>query len=451
VDGLQALLRTDILHGPVIVGAYTLSGAAVVFLLARRPTVRWLMTVAVAVASGGVVAVLLWFFLVRVFNVFGMGLVPVAYAWLGAACAAVGIALVNLWKTRPARRSLAAASVLLFVATGALGINAGYGLDRTLGALLGVNVLPPIALDPAGPPSTLVAGTGSNPGSRGDPNPDRAGRVLWQTWNPPADIPAAGNTGSQVIPNAVSGFRSRPAGIYLPPAALVPDAPALPLVIMLMGQPGNPDPEYIAATLDREASRHGGLAPIVIVADQLGDPSVDPLCLDTARYGNAETFLTRDVVGWAAANLNVTHDHRYWTIAGYSNGGQCAISLAAKHPDIWSNVIDISGESFPGSEVQDQTLKDVFGGSQAAYDAQKPVNLLAGHRYPGTFAIFTSGAEDPGVAAGQRMLVGAAQDAGMTALYAEIPGVGHAVGALNGGLDAGFDALYPRLGLAPPS
>jgi len=49
------------------------------------------------------------------------------------------------------------------------------------------------------------------------------------------------------------------------------------------------------------------------------------------------------------------------------------------------------------------------------------------------------------------MLVGAAQDAGMTALYAEIPGVGHAVGALNGGLDAGFDALYPRLGLAPPS
>ena len=454
MDGLQALLRTDILHGPVIVGAYTLSAAAVVFLLARRPTVRWLVTVAIAIASGGVVAVLLWFFLVRVFNVFGMGLVPVTYAWLGAACAAVGIALVNLWKTRPVRRSLAAASVLLFALTGALGINAGYGLDRTLGALLGVNVLSPITLtapgNHAGPRTAPPGGPGSGTGSTGDPNPDRAGHALWQTWSPPAGIPAAGNTGSQVIPNTVSGFSSRPAGVYLPPAALVPNAPALPLVIMLMGQPGNPDPEYVAASLDREASQHGGLAPIVVVADQLGDPAIDPLCLDTAKYGQAETYLTRDVVGWAAANLNVTHDHRYWTIAGFSNGGQCAISLAAKHPDIWSNVIDVSGESFPGSEIQDQTRNDVFGGSQAAYDAQKPVNLLAGHRYPGMFAIFTCGSGDPGVAAGQQMLVGAAQAAGMTAEYAAIPGVGHEVGALTGGLDAGFDALYPRLGLAPP-
>jgi poly(3-hydroxybutyrate) depolymerase len=451
VGWFDALLRIDILHGPVIVGAYVLSAAAVTFLLLRRPSRRWLVTVMIALGSGGLVAVLLWFFLVRVFNVFGMGLVPVTYAWLGAACAAVGLALVNLWKTRPGRRSVAAASVLLFVLTGALGINAGYGLDRTVGAVLGITALPPITLTTlATPPNPQGAASGS-PSKTGDPHPDRSIRSLWQTWSPPADLPAAGNTGSQVIPNTVSGFASRPAGIYLPPAALVPNAPALPLVIMLMGQPGNPDPEYVAASLDRAAAQHGGLAPIVVVADQLGDPGIDPLCLDTAKYGKAETYLTRDVVDWASANLNVTHDHRYWTIAGFSNGGQCAIALAAKHPDIWSNVIDVSGESFPGSEIQDQTLNDVFGGNQAAYDAQKPVNLLSGHRYPATFAIFTCGAEDPGVAAGQQMLVGAAQAAGMTAVYAEIPGVGHEVGALSGGLDAGFDAVFPRLGLAPPS
>lgn len=439
MDGLGGLLRLDIVHPPVTLVAWVLSAAAVVFLLARPPRGRWLLTVGIGIGSGLLAAVLTWFLTVRVFNLFGVGLGAVTYLWLAAACGAIGLALVNLWKTRPLRRSIAAVSVLLFAATGALGINAGYGLDRTLGALLGINVLPPIALTaPTLRPSV------------GDERPGHASRPLWQTWTPPPGLPATGSIGSQAIPNTLSGFVARPAGVYLPPAALVPNAPALPLVILLMGQPGNPDPEQAAESLDRAAARHGGLAPIVVVADQLGNPAADPLCLDTARFGKVETYLTRDVVGWASANLNVIQDHRYWTIAGYSNGGQCAISLAAKHPDIWSNVLDISGEVSPGSEVPTRTLNDVFGGDQAAYDAQKPVNLLAAHRLPGDFAVFTVGALDTQFSGGQRILAAAAQDAGITTVYREVPGADHGGSALTGGLDLGFDALFPRLGLAPP-
>lgn len=431
-DWVTALWAIEIDRGPVIVIVDALAVAALVFLLVRRRAWRWALAAAAA-AVGVAVAVLIWFVSVRVSNVFGMSPGRVAYLWLAAVCAGIGLAGANLWKARALRRSIAATSVLVFLAAGVLGINASFGLNRTLGSLFGISSLGPIAL--AGPPA---AG-------------GRPARPLWQSWAAPPDLPATGKVGSQVLPSPLSGFSSRPAGIYLPPAALVPNAPALPLVILLMGQPGNPDPEYIAATLDRLAGQHGGLAPIVIVADQLGTPNVDPLCLDTARYGNVETFLTKDVVNWARTNLNIIPDHRYWTIAGFSNGGQCAISLAAKHPDLWSNVVDISGEEYPGAENPAATLKDVFGGDQAAYDAQKPVNLLAGHRFPGTPAVFTVGSNDPGYIPGQRLLARAAQDAGMAVTYWESPNGGHVLPALTDGLDKAFEVLYPRLGLAPPA
>jgi hypothetical protein len=44
------------------------------------------------------------------------------------------------------------------------------------------------------------------------------------------------------------------------------------LVIMMMGQPGDPDPQYIAKILDAQAQKNNGLAPYVLVVDQLGDP-----------------------------------------------------------------------------------------------------------------------------------------------------------------------------------
>lgn len=141
-----------------------------------------------------------------------------------------------------------------------------------------------------------------------------------------------------MIPGTLSGFTARPAGIYLPPAALVDSPPALPLVVMMMGQPGDPDPRFAAESLNEFAAQNRGLAPIIIVADQLGNSLVDDLCLDTARFGNAETYINKDVVDWARSNLNVIGDARHWTVAGYSHGGQCAISFGAKYPEIWGNI-----------------------------------------------------------------------------------------------------------------
>ena len=388
------------------------------------------MTLSLAVLCGAGVATAVWIVLVKVIDVFGMSPGRVSFLWFAATCAAIAVAVANLWRSRARRKIGAAVAVIVFLVAGVLAINSSFGLNRTVGSLFGVVTEATIRLP--SPSGAAPAGP------------------LYRSWVAPPGLPAAGTTGSQLIPNTLSGFTSRPAGIYLPPAALVADAPALPLVILLMGQPGNPDPSFIAATLDRDAALHGGLAPIVIVADQLGDPDQDPLCLDTPNYGNAETFLTKDVVNWAKANLNIIKDPRYWTIAGYSNGGQCAISLAAKHPDLFSNVVDISGEEFAGSEIQAATLADVFHGDQAAYDAVKPVNLLAARTFSDTVAVFTVGSNDAEFVEGQKRVAAEAAAAGMTTTYWESPDGGHVLPALTDGLDKAFDVLYPRLGLAPP-
>ncbi|TFC16640.1 hypothetical protein E3O19_06870 [Cryobacterium algoritolerans] len=263
----------------------------------------------------------------------------------------------------------------------------------------------------------------------------------------PTDMPSVGAISSVQIPATLSGFVARDAQVYLPPAALVPNPPALPFVLMMMGQPGEPDAGPIKGVLDAFAAQHGGLAPIVVVADQLGDPNVDSLCLDTDQFGQVETYLERDVVNWARGNLHIQADRVHWTVAGFSNGGQCAISLAAKYPQVWGNVIDASGTTYAGIESETEVLADVFGGDQTAYDATKPATVLAAGRYPDSAAVFTVGTDDQVMEPGMRELSIDAQAAGLAMTYYEVPGEGHSVEALTGGLTLAFDVLSSRLGL----
>jgi len=273
------------------------------------------------------------------------------------------------------------------------------------------------------------------------------GSAVWKTWTPPQDLPADGAIGTVTIPATASGFIARDAEVYLPPAALVAHPPALPFVLMMMGQPGDPDAGPIAEVLTAFAATHHGLAPIVVVADQLGDPDVDSLCLDTASYGNVQTYIEQDVADWARSHLNILTDRQHWTVAGFSNGGQCAISLAARFPAVWGNVISASGTAFAGVESESDVLADVFDGDQTAYDASKPETVMAETPYPDTAAVFTVGADDDFIGPGIRDLSEKAGAAGMMTTMYEVPGEGHTVEALTQGLATAFDTLAPRLGL----
>jgi enterochelin esterase-like enzyme len=432
----RALLRLDIVAGVVPIVAYVLAVVALLAVAVRTPTPGRVASAAIGTASGALIGIgLAWS--LSASNAFGVALDTTTTVWAVVVFAAVGLALSTLWRSGPWRKLVAVLAIVSFVTAGYLGINADFGLDRTVADVAGISTratltIPVVTATPSPGPTLL------------------AGGALWANWHAPAGMPTAGTEGQVVIPNTISWFAARPAGLYMPPAALTPNPPALPLVIMMMGQPGNPDPSFSAAVLDRFAAQHNGLAPIVLVADQIGNPSVDPLCLDTARHGKAETYLVQDVVGWARTHLHVLPDAAHWTVAGYSNGGECALALGVKYPLLFGNVLDISGEQYPGADRASATLASDFGGNRAAYDAAKPLNQLAGKTFPDTTAIFTVGSNDGIYRTEAKAVFAATTAAGWKTTYFEVLNGGHVLGALNGGLQEGYTVLYPRLGLTAP-
>ncbi len=432
---LDLLLDINVVEGPFLIAVYVLAATVFVYLLGRSAGWSWVLTVIVLLLVGAITGVAVVWIAVNLLDAFGGPVNEETWWWAPAAFAGIAVAIWNLWRSRWWRKLIAMLAVPLFAATAALGVNAAYGLNPTLGSMLHLSTADPIPV-----PSP-------DPADATDP-----AEPLYTTWTAPAGMPETGRIGTVEggVPNTVSGFPARPAQLYLPPAALVDEAPRLPLVIMMMGQPGDPDASFIGGVLDRFAADHDGLAPIALVVDQLGDPADDPLCLDS-ELGDVETYVMQDVVPWAKQHLDVLQGRTYTTVAGYSNGGGCAAYFGAKHPDVFGNLLAISPVEFAGAEEPDEVLREVFHGDQAAYDAVKPATIMAAKApYPDTTAIFTAGEDDSAFAPGSQRLADAAQAAGMATTFYLVPDADHGVSGLNGGLQKGFEVLYPRLGLSAP-
>lgn len=431
------ILALNVIDGPLPYAVWGLTIACAIALLVRRPTSRWVLRAVLGILIGvalGVGTVLV----ADVTNVFGDALPgPVAW-WVGTAFAVVGLAVVSLWSSAVWRKIVAIILILLALLSATLGVNAAFGIDRTLGSMLGISSVDPIN-DLNNRPHPTVTPTGP----------------LYARWSPPADMPQKGKvgllTGANAIPST-AGFIPRDASIYLPPAAQVRNAPALPLVVMMMGKPGNPDPSFIAAAMDQLAAKNRGLAPIVIVADQLGDPNQDPVCADSKRFGGVSTYFNTDIPAWAKSKLNIVDDPKYWTIAGYSNGGACAFTWAAQHPDIWGNIVSISGDEFPGVEDTKGAIAEVYNGDKKAFAAAKPVALLQQNAglFAGHVAVFTVGQNDPPFLPGAKRNSELAKAAGFTTTYYVVPDADHVASALRGGIPKAFQILYPTLGLSAP-
>lgn len=432
---MNAILTTPVLEGPLPVVLYVGALVLLLVLTVRRTSVAGLVASSIGVLAGTLIAVVV-FVVSNLTNAFGEQLQIEVLWWTTAALGAVGLAVAGLWRTRWWRKALAVVSIPVFIAAGAVGINALFGLNATIGDALGIAVREPIALPKPAPTGTT--------------EPTKAAGASYEAWRPPAGMPKLGRQGTVVIPATVSGFQARPAGLYLPPAALVPDAPQLPLVILMMGYPGNPGPELVSGVVDQYQRTHDGLAPIVLVADQIGTKG-DPACADSTMYGKAQTYITTDVVNWARGHLHVVQDPKYWAVMGYSNGGGCAIKYGALMPETFGNIVDISGEPFPGSVNPDLALAHIFRGDSRAFEASKPMNILRGapaRRYDGIHAVFTYGANDHKYGSDAKLVSSVAQAVGMTVTLTPIAGATHVGTAFTGGVAAGLDVLYPLWGLA---
>lgn len=428
------ILSFELIDSPMLTVSAVIAALGLIAVVVWRPR-RIVLTLVIGVVSGVVMFVVAK--ILEAMNTFQGPLPGAAIWWASGAVAVVAIGIVGIFRRTWPRRVFGVVTVIASLLAGILGVNTAYGVTHNLAAILGVQALDPATL----PQQDAVVG---------DP------ATLYQTWEPPAGMPAKGSvsalTGSTKIPTGQ--YAARDASLYLPPAAQVANPPALPLLVFMMGQPGSPDPTALAKSLDAFAAKNKGLAPIAIVVDQLTAPERDPACVDSAKFGAVSTYINQLVPQWAAKNLNIVTDHKYWVIGGFSNGGSCAALYGAKYPETWGQMLDVMGNEFPGSEHVAQTVTDVYNGDANAFQANKPSMVMAAApsgSYTGHTAIFTWGSADTTYGPGQLANSKAAEAAGFTTLTHIVEGAGHTGEALDGSLAWAIPALAPALGLAAPA
>ncbi|WP_327351743.1 alpha/beta hydrolase-fold protein [Streptomyces sp. NBC_01304] len=251
------------------------------------------------------------------------------------------------------------------------------------------------------------------------------GKTLSEVWKAPAGMPGKGTVSKTAIPGTRSGFKAQDAYVYLPPAYQANPRPQLPVLVLMAGQPGAPENWITSGQLpdimDSFAAQHQGLAPVVVVADQLGTPFKDPLCMDS-RLGKIQTYLAEDVPAWITGHLQTATDRKQWAISGLSNGGTCSLQMAVNAPQRYGAFLDISGEAEPTNGSLQNTVKQTFGGDEAAYRKVNPLDVMARTKFPDTAGMFVAGTDDNPYRAQAHQVYEAAKKAGMQAQLMELPG-----------------------------
>ena len=369
----------------------------------------------IAVIAGIVGLVIAWL-LSDVFVVFGVELGPRVIAWAGCGCAIVGFAVSHVMLHRGVLRAVAVILVVCAVFSTATGIDQAYGEYATIGSLFGQDAYREADLTGMAKRSDLISVT---------------------QWRQEAadgsisDIPAHGEVSKVNIPATTSHFEARQALVYLPPAALVTakHKPALPVILMMSGQPGSPGRVFAAGgiqtMMDDYAQHHGGLAPIVIAADQLGDDSHNTLCVDSPVYGKALTYLTKDVVDWVKTNLPAARQAQDWAIAGFSQGGTCSLQIGANHPDLFGTIIPTGSELKPTNGSESSMISRFFHGDRTAYEKQIPINAIRNHAPSNQTLVIGAGERDRESVRNVELIAPVAQQEGMHVTAVESLGNAH--------------------------
>lgn len=434
------LLSVPLLSSTVLWVVDVVAALVAIGLLVRPRTRRtWWRWIALAVLVGAALGAVVTWWLGDVRDVLGLSPTWVDRLWVAAVVAGLGVVVVNLFRTRWWRKVVAVMAVLVFALAGGLALNRDGSVYQNLPQALGQDEVPALPATATAPPSAAPGSTEFDP-------------TLWSTWKAPADLPATGRYGSVSIPGTVSHFPARDAVVYLPPAALVANAPALPVMIMMSGQPAEPSSVvtagHLVQTLDAFAAKNHGLAPIVVVPDQLSADAHNPMCVDGA-LGNSATYITTDVVDYMTSHFHVASGPRAWTIGGFSQGGTCSIQFAAARPDLFSTFIDVSGELGPSIGDEKTTITQGFAGNRAAYEAAQPQAIMAEHApYADTAAFFAVGSTDARYGRFMTANSTAAAKAGMSVTRYVSPGSGHDWTTATNGFAHGIGQFYPRLGLS---
>jgi enterochelin esterase-like enzyme len=422
IDVLAALATAWVVAAPLLRGADP----------ARRRLRRFAVRLAALPVGAAIGLVVVWW-TGDVQDLFGVSFTPVTRMWVAFAFAGVLLFLVVVvqggWLLRVVALGAAAAVVL----AAGLGVNVDFGFYKNLEQAVATNPYPSRSAE------TLHGHAGG-------------GAVAPADWHAPAGMPKTAETLSVRIPGTVSHFRARKAVVWLPPAAQVAHPPALPVLVALSGQPGQPADLFqtgdLGGFLDRYAAAHQGLAPIVVAPDQLGAPNRNPMCVDSRQLGRSATYVMTDTVRWIRQHLPVAAAPSAWGIVGFSEGATCAMQFSTAHPGVFGTALAISSELVPYEGSVQQTIAQGFGGSVAAYRAAAPIAIMHAHgRYEDHLTVFGYGQEDAPYRASTLALRAVAQEEGMQTSLIVSPGSAHDWNTVRYVLAHGLPQVLAHLGL----
>ena len=294
--------------------------------------------------------------------------------WLTVACLMAGLVLAGWRRVHWPRRISGIAAIVLALVTAGSVVNQTFVYYPTFARLLGQNANH--FLDNAQLTSMRK-------------QVDKSGQ-----------LPTHGATLSVLIPATGHKFTPRPAYVWVPPAWFGRNHPQLPVIELLHGTPGDPSDwtraSYADATALAFAKKHDGKAPILVMPDVNGSFAADSECVNSAMIGDVETYLTKTVPEFMRKNFNASTAAGSVGIAGLSEGGTCAITLALNNPKVYSVFGDYSGLQSPvyQEDSKQQTVQILFGGSEANYNAHNSPYLLAHQRFAGLAGWFEVGAQD---------------------------------------------------------
>ena len=398
-------LHVSLLHGWLPATIAVAAWGAVVVGVAwwRRAIWHWL---AVAAAAGAVAMVVSWVLDVpaRVGSTYPKSFL----VWAALPVFALGAGIWQWPRVGWPRRLLAFASVPLLAACAGLVVNAYYSYLPTVGDLLGA------------PLPGQVNARQLESGPFGTPVAFQAGRTRTTA--------TVGAVALVDIPATVSHFRHQKAYIWVPPVYFSTPRPQLPVLMLIAGTPGTPG-DWLrgggALTLANAwAAAHDGYAPMMVLPDANGGVLRDTECVDGPR-GNAETYLTVDVVAFMRQAMGAAIDPRQWAIAGLSEGGTCALDLATRHPARFATFADFSGDPAPTLGSSAHTVSALYGGSWNALRAHDPTTWFASATSAGVEGFVAVGNADHGYLRTEERIAQIANRDGMRTQLDIIPGGRH--------------------------
>jgi len=202
-----------------------------------------------------------------------------------------------------------------------------------------------------------------------------------------------GYTLSLRLPGKLSHI-SRTVYVYLPPAYFEQQYAhyRFPVIELIHGQPGEPQDWInvvgIQVTLNY-LIRHGFARPVVLVMpDVNGGAGTSLQCLNQVHGPPDLTYLAEDVPNQISHMLRLQLPGPAWGVAGFSEGGFCAVNMALRFRYRYGFAASMSGYFTPARNklTNPSRLVDPFGGNKQLRAQNTPIDevraLAAGAHTP---------------------------------------------------------------------